>query len=554
MRVEKKVVYISGIIVAALLAIIWMKCPIIFQNNDDRTLLYFTAGYATGHKEIGSVFGGFFWYGLISFFYKLYEGIAWYTVWQLIAIVVSLVCICIAFAAVTKKNWYIGMTVFVVITLTVLFHFITALQYTVSAGIVGTAAICLYYISLKDNDVLNLWFPLAIVAFIVSFEIRKQMGLVTLSGLGIVFVTSYLNNKKRALKTFIILVCCFVVAFLSNHVYEKISNVADFNEYYKSAGTWNDYPHLEYEGNEDIYEKAGWDETLYNLAGDWYFMDENITTEKFDILNKAYSAQGVSFTEKVDRAKNIIKSSLMSNVQTAILLIVLFVGNIIILIRKKADYRLLGADLLVAIFVVASVHFLLKGRFPLRVYQGLIFTYLIPSLLIILDVLFDDERKFVKGILPVLLMVLPIAMYTKIPDANVIKYTYAVCNDQNRAMDMAQAEILDNYAMTHPKNFYVYDFDLSLPVNPFVTYVNTVPNNLALWGGWQYNTPEYWDQLDENDFTDGFYSENFFDDNVYFCCRELPDNFVSYILKRYPKAKFEQVDECQGIKIYSITK
>ncbi|SDB38967.1 hypothetical protein SAMN02910298_01922 [Pseudobutyrivibrio sp. YE44] len=552
MHTEKRVIAISTVVVAVMLAVIWWKCPICFQNNDDRTLMYFTAGYMTGHKEIGSVFGGFLWYGLIAFFYKIYDGIAWYTVLQLAAIAVSLICICSAYMKAAKKQWYLGIVTFAIILITIMFHFVTALQYTVSAGIIGAAAVCLYYLSLKEDDVYNIWIVLSAVALVLSYEMRKQMGFVALSGLCIVAFTHFWSNRKRVIKTGIALILLFAAAFVSNTVYENITGVADFNKYYKSAGTWNDYPHLSYEGNEDVYEAVGWDDTLFDLAEDWYFMDENVTIENFDKLNETYGDGGVTFNDRVQKAKDIIKSNMMSNIQTGMLIFVIFVGNILVIIKKKADKRLACADLLTAMFIVASAYFLLKGRFPLRVYQALIYVYLIPAVMMLLDALADMEQLPFKLAYPVLLAIMPFLLCNKFPEANVVKYTYAVCNDVNRAKDISQAKSLDRYAIANHKNFYVYDFDLSLPVDPFLTYTDVMPNNLALWGGWQYNTPEYWNQLEENDFSDGFYSKDFLQDNVCFCTRELPEKFVNYITKRHPGAEFKQVDECDGIKIYSI--
>ncbi len=552
MHTEKRVIALSTLVVAAMLAVIWWKCPICFQNNDDRTLMYFTAGYMTGHKEIGSVFGGFLWYGLIAFFYKIYDGIAWYTVLQLTAIAVGLISICAGFVKSAKKYWYLGVFSFAVILLTVMFHFVTALQYTVSAGIVGAAAVCLYYMALQEDETLNIWFVLSCVAMVVSYEMRKQMGLVALSGLCIVAFTHFFSSKSRVIKTGVTLIALFVIAFVTNSAYEHITGVSDFNKYYKSAGTWNDYPHLPYEGNEDVYQAVGWDDTLFDLAEDWYFMDENVTVENFDKLNAAYGDGGVTFSDRVQKAKEIIKSNTMSNIQTGMLIFAIALGNLIILIKRKADKRLAAADLLTAMFVVASAYFLLQGRFPLRVYQALIYVYLIPSVMILMDALTDLGHAAFGLAYPIVIAICPLLLYTKFPEANVIKYTYAVCNDVNRGKDISQAKSLDRYAIANQKNFYVYDFDLSLPVDPFLTYTDVMPCNLALWGGWQFNTPEYWDQLEENDFTDGFYSSDFLKDNVYFCTRELPEKFVTYIEKRHPDAQFEQVDEYDGIKIYSI--
>ena len=42
-----------------------------------------------------------------------------------------------------------------------------------------------------------------------------------------------------------------------------------------------DYPHDSFETNPELYETAGWDESVYQLVQHWCFMDDRITADSF---------------------------------------------------------------------------------------------------------------------------------------------------------------------------------------------------------------------------------------------------------------------------------
>lgn len=552
--VLKKNWLISLIVVAISLALLWIICPICFQNNDDKVLMYLTAGYTTGTPEAGTIFGSFYYYGIIALFYRLYNGIAWYTVFELAMVATSLwiiaECLLGGCKAATKQK-LIGLFTFIIMFLFCFMHFSTALQYTATAGLVAGAAASSLIASMKSEKLINAQFVIAIIMLVLAYGIRKQFGLVGLAAVLIVmFFEFFGENKKQVVKKTLIILIAMAVAYGSNAIYEKVTGIADFNEYYAQAGTWIDYPHLPYEEDVNgVYESVGWDETLYNAASNWFFMDENLTTENFKTILSAYEGTSLSTKDYIKRAYNLIMPSMVVNLQVVIWIALLIFTNILA-IKKLIDKKaILTIDALFGMFALVSIYFLIQARFPMRAYQALVFIFFIPSVVKMINELGKIENKKPLITTTCLMALIMMAGFILKPDTNMIKYTYTVAHDVYRDADIAQSNSLENYVIEHPDNMYIYDLSLALPADPFTVYKNGVPKNMVFWGGWVYNTPMYWKQIHANGL-DTLFIDDFFNGHVYFCGTEISNTLCDYIKVRHTSAQVKADDEFDNIIVY----
>ena len=551
----KKNWLISLIVVALSLALLWMLCPICFQNNDDKVLMYLTAGYTTGTPEAGTVFGSFYYYGIIALFYRLYSGIAWYTVFELAMVATSLWIIANSLMGnsnTTNKAKLLGVITFIIMFLFCFMHFSTALQYTATAGLVAGAAACSLISSMESEKLINTQFVIAIIMLVMAYGIRKQFGLVGLAAvLIILFFEFFGESKKQVVKKTAIIIVTMAVAYTSNAIYEKATGIADFNEYYAQAGTWIDYPHLPYEEDVNgVYESVGWDETLYNAASNWFFMDENLTTENFETIINAYEGTSLSAKDYIKRAYNLILPSMVVNLQVVIWIALLILTNILAikkLINKKAIFTI---DALFGMFALVSIYFLIQARFPMRAYQALVFIFFIPSVVKMINELGKADNKKPLITTTCLMALIMISGFILKPETNMVKYTYTVAHDVYREADIAQSNSLESYVIAHPDNMYIYDLSLALPADPFTVYKNGVPKNLVFWGGWVYNTPMYWKQIHANGF-DTLFIDQFVGGNVYFCGTEVSHTLIDYVTVRNPNVTVTRTDEFDGIIIYN---
>ena len=544
--IKRKNWLVSLVIVVISLAALWIICPICFQNNDDKVLMYLTAGYTTGTPEAGTVFGSFYYYGIIALFYKIYSGIAWYTIFELGMVAASLWIIATSFKSI------IGKVAFIIMFLFCFMHFSTASQYTATAGLVAGAAACSLAASLESEKLFESRFVIAVIMQVCAYGIRKQFGLVGFAAVLIILFFEFIwGNRKQTIKKAVVMFIAMALAFGSNAIYEKATGIAEFNEYYAQAGTWIDYPHLPYEEDVNgVYTSVGWDESLYNAASNWFFMDENLTTEKFETIVNAYQGASLTKREYVERAYNLILSSQVVNIQVVIWIALLLFTNILAikkLINKKA---ILTIDALFGMFAVVSIYFLIQARFPMRAYQALVFIFFVPSVAMMLGELTKLENKKPVYATICLMTIIMVAGFTLKPDTNMVKYTYTVAHDIYREADINQSNSLESYAIAHPDNMYIYDLSLALPADPFTVYKNGVPKNLVFWGGWVYNTPMYWKQIHANGF-DTLFIDQFVGGNVYFCGTEVSHTLIDYVTVRNPNVTVTRTDEFDGIIIYN---
>ena len=550
----RKNLLISAITVAVLLCILWVLCPICFQNDDDKVLLYLTAGYTTGSPEMGTIFGSFYYYAIVCLLYRITGGLCWYTIMELAMIAVSLVAICYCtFTAIKKENYILGIALFILMFLTIFAYFSAALQYTATAALVGGAAACLILMDREDRGS----YVAACILLALSYGIRKQFGMVSLSAIAIILLVQWLFEpgsllKRPTFKRGLIMVAVFAVCFLSNRLYENATGITKFNDYYAEAGYWIDYPHLTYEEDTaGVYEAAGWDETLYNAASNWFFMDENLTLDNFTAIHEGYDAVSPSIKDRLKAAYNLVSTCPTANTQIAVWIVLLILVNALMLMKRHTGFakRLITLNLLFLMFAAVSVYFLLQARFPLRVYQALLYIYFVPSIVIILQYFSDnceDRGIIIAGALMAVALVVTAVIK---PAACMPREIYAICQDDNRAYDIAQSQALEQYAIAHPDNIYIYDLSLSLPAAAFTVYEDAVPHNCLFWGGWVYNTPMYWKQVSSNG-KDTLYTQDFLSGNVYFCGTEVSEELIQYMLARQPGVKCDIIDEFEGITVY----
>lgn len=553
-----KTIYISVVITAIILTITYIICPICFENNDDRFIMYLTAGYSTGEPAVGTLFGGFLWSVIISLLYRLYAGLSWYAIVTLIAIAFSTLVIChgmIVSSGNKKEQKIIGVVTFVAIFFFSLMYFSVALQFTATSAIVGCAAVITAatykYMDTRLWQILNIILSAVLIA--CSYSIRKQMGLVSFSAvLIILFLDFFQDIAKGNVKRTIIICIVFIITMGSNAIYEHATGIADFLDCYAPVSKWIDYPHLDIsDDKEGVYASVGWDEELFSVASNWYFMDERVTKENFEIINSAYDAN-LTINERIERFQGLIAHSQMCTIQVLSWIILLIVFNARELVSHRLSVKAITIDAMFISFMAASFYFgIIQGKYVLRLYEGFLLVYFVPSLAIMLQMQAEASSR-IKCMIPLLISLAIIASAIMYPSACMPINTYKFANDVNRREQIKQVEQLEKYAINNNDNIYVYDYNLSRPANPFTVYDERVPSNVLYWGGWTYNSPIYQQQLATNGI-DHIYASDFMDGNIYLCGTAIDENIVSYMQSINSAATVEIIDEFDGIIIYNFT-
>lgn len=549
---------ISTLVAVILVIGLWKFCPIMYQNNDDKFLLYMMAGYTTGVPQIESIFGGVVWAGLVAAMYHLTGRITWYTVLTLLVIFVSVVFIIRSLLASEGMNrkTLLNIGFIIAVFCGVLAYFISALQYTVTATYAGVAGVCALLLCLYEENRRwsKFYFIISCILFVLSYSIRKQMGLVTISCYAFAIFYGYIKQKqKNVIKAAIILLVVMALTIVSNSIYEQVSGIATFNDYYKVVQRWIDYPHLDIRDDEEgIYSSVGWDEELYDAANEWFFLDERVNEESIDLINKAGAKEDKSFAEKFTIAKDGITNKQMVNVQVGIWLFVLIVSNICF-IKRRHWAEVIVTDVIFLFFLMISVYFCFsQGRFPLRVYQALVIMYAIPSFVIIINQLECEDYKFGKTVIYILPLLIILSLYKIYPAGSMLYQLKLATHDTDRQKYIGEVMELERYASENTDNLYLYDFELSQPAAPFVNY-EKAPYNIMFWGGWTYNSPVYYKQLEANGRKQ-LAPEDLVNGNVYLCGKYHDEIIIKYMESVFGEIAVEDVDQVGDVLIYRFVK
>ena len=545
---------IIAIIVAAVcLAILWTMCPIMYQNNDDKYLLYMMAGYTTGAPALETVFGGFLWPLIISSLYKVCSGVTWYTLLSLMVIVLSLIMIVRSFIVSDDIKDIIFEILFAIgVFIGFLAYFMSALQYTMTAAYVGAAGVCALIVSLFNEKEKHsrTFFIISACFLIFAYSIRKQMGLVTISCYAFILLYAFLKNQdKKVFKRAVLILLVFSVTFLSNKIYENVSGITEFNKYYSVIQRWIDYPHIDIAEDSSVYDSVGWDKEMYDAATEWFFLDERVSTENVSLINEASANREFTIKERIVNAKNILLNKQIVNVQVVLWFFVLLSMNVALL-RKKGYKEIITLDLIFGFFVIASMYFCMyEGRFPLRVYQGMVLVYAVPSFALMMHSIREYElitQKYILGIIPLLLL---LYFYKCVPTWSMVNELKQITHDGSRKEMIAAVESVEKYACEHRDNLYIYDYDLSQPAAPFVNYVDERPYNAMFWGGWTFNSPVYHKQLSANNM-DSLEPKDLINSNVYLCGKSYDEVLYRYMQSVYGDVEIENVDMIGDVIVY----
>ncbi len=556
--IRSKMLILSVVVAVVLSALLWKICPIMFQNNDDKFLLYMIAGYTTGTPDLHTVFGGFLWAGFISLFYKIYAGITWYTVITLGVILLSLVLICRALIPNGKRVYKIlGIIIFTGLYFITLCYFTAAIQYTVTAAYVGVAGVCALLLSswTEEKKERIAYIVISAIMITTSYGIRKEMGLVTMSCVAIVLFFMLLKSgRSNSIRALCVIAVAFAIVYTSNAVYEKVTGLAEFNQNYSIVQRWIDYPHVDIEDDTNgVYESVGWDKALYDAATEWFFLDERVSPENIQIINDESAKMETTLSERIDRAVAALATKQMVNVQVLIWIFILGLGNLMLARVKKNRndvLEILAADALFLFFMALAFYFcFLQGRFPLRVYQALVIIYFVPSLAILVRLIDKYELKKTFAAIAVTMLVAVPLCYKCYPAGSMVYQAKLATHDTDRQEIIGQVTALERYAADNKSNLYIYDYELSQPSAPFVNFGNDMPYNVLFWGGWTYDSPVYYKQLEANGLTE-LKPEDLVDGNVFLCGKSVDETIKTYMESVFGELDIEIIDNVGDIMIY----
>ena len=272
----------------------WSLIPMVFETNDDLSMMGCLAGAWTGKPEADTVFSLFLWGKIVSFLYTVNVGMPWYTMIFLSLIFLSLTTVCYCLKEAFPK-W--GGSMFCLLYFCMFLYYSVVLQFTVVSAFCGVAALSVLLLEKRGKSLRDFIINNVIISFFMFFaiNIRSEVGYLTLASAAFAVcleVLRYLlkavdvQTLKRMAASFLMLCIMAGISVGAHKIHESQDGWDDFREFNAERVQFIDYLPLDYTSNRDLFDKIGWSEDFYNLVNHWFFMDETVNAETFRMINE----------------------------------------------------------------------------------------------------------------------------------------------------------------------------------------------------------------------------------------------------------------------------
>lgn len=558
------------LITITILSITWITNPIFFETNDDTGIMAFVAGFKTGTPTAGTIFCNLIWGGVISFLYDLNAHISWYPLVYMALTVISLSILCHFCLKTFSSNiiWPISVLFFLWLFLSFFLFHCVGFQFTTMSAICGMGGILLACfpeecknISRPSKKSLVRIFSFTIL-FIFACNIRPKIGYMVCLGLLCAYVINRFLFKVKISSIYVyigIIIAAF--SYIANQIWEYMHGWEAFRAYHKQRVLWTDYPRVTFSENPELYKSVGWSDKLYNLADQWFFIDENINENAFAVINKAsLNLKGhVPIKQQIiDTLKYIFNVDQMITISIcSISIIMLWI--FFIAVKQKKKNVLLGLCIYISVGMSLLFYFSWKGRLLYRITDSIIFVFWVPGIIFSLKLLFENINVDLSSKIPLGCPIAAIVLmgifvmeilFSILSPSGLAQVTHNNAVSESRKIGEHLKERMENYAIQHQENLYIYDNSLAVVGNPFTTHPDQKPYNLIFWGGSGMYSPLHYDQLHANGM-ESLYPDDFFEKNIFFIGTSEPNvSLTEYMNDRFDGCDCGITDQQDGFIIY----
>lgn len=538
MKIYKRLFQI--IPVPVLFASALVLCPVHFMLNDDYALMQLVAGWRSGSPEFYNVYNNVIYSAPLSLLYRLSGNIPWYPLIQIVILFFSSYTI---WKTMQRNKSGIRSVIFVFVSflcffLCAILPSLIYLQYSVVAAIAGSAA-CILLLNGETGHGNGFKIVLLVT---LSFLIRQESGIVMLCMLLAALIMKNLEKPDSAVrKPFpkmrfqsellliaLALLLCLGAGLVQKGV-ENSASLKSYTEFNALRTRYMDYgDHPTYQ-ESDVYQRIGWNESLYKMTRKWFFMDEHVSSESLSAILSERKAPSVS--EKLASVLPSFSETLKeTNMVRDLFLLFLGLTAATVLCRLlNREYRGALRDCLpAACFFAASLYLCYQGRYP----QHAFYVCILPACALLFYDWSDLKKsgRLVQGVVVLALAVMLFLAY------NSTEHVVLSSNSGFYQNKEILSNEVDAYATAHPNEILVTDYSIQGAGNPWKQEADDHPLNRFFWGGWYYQSPFYHTQLKKNGRSQLF-AQDFYNSNVLLVSSspELLKDFQDYLTDTYGK-------------------
>lgn len=538
----------SALVVIALMAALFWTGHVIFQTNDDSTIVGVAAGYITGENEPSNGITGYLYGLLLSLLYGAMPTVPWHASIMLSLQAISLMCVLKSFITVCvrrEKSCLWGLFAFLGLTVAVYAPYFYELQFTAAPAIIASGAFCLLLTHEKRSPRETV---LAIFLAAFGMLIRKDALLLALPALLIPALLEIFRGGEARRK---LVLRVGVTALILAAIY-----VSDAYLYERNNAGWAEYQAFENEttrlmdfgaGEEALAAASadeGWPKELTRMVSGWFFLDERMDTETLARINDTLAArkESPSLWSVIRATGSVVKEYPVYQLNYALFAmcsLFLFIDAV----RRRQGWLLLISVGLVACSALVIAYFYgVLGRFPERVaFASICPIYAVTALLAL-----DTEK----------------ARGTKRAAALALAAGMAACAVYGAVKVEVPSAVTRSASLTSRVNAYaqkhrelLYVTNIPQDYDPFQTAPRGACQNVLFWGHGLTGSPALVGQQRLNGY-EALSSKDFFDDNVRVLVSSegAMEALMEYMRIGEPDASYEADGEGVGFLVYRLVR
>lgn len=578
---------------------------IVFDTVDDYNVMMTLSGEKTGSPFWETTFYNPLLALVISTFYRLSDEIQWYSIISILMIMASLTvvayCILKKHYVVANEDGRVERVSGTILTALFLIAFyiytIQRMQFTTTAASLGAAASALLFsIDVRDSRQTVRKHCISSIVFLALCYLERSLaGLAAicfwLAGIVRLFLIYKVENKWRHETTemtpkfnpVVMLVAgitVIAVVYAGTLCIKQVGRNAEYYSYDKVRSEFQDYPHVTYASNPEIYSEVGWSKEIYDLAVSLFYIAPEIGADEFEgiVSSPANKSAQPTLIEGAKLGWRLVRDNCFAR-ETAISCIGLFlVGMVGVVSSRVLNHRWtpLQKIQLIGLIGVSVLSFgmlaylAIQGRILLRIYLAVVLPLAPCLILLVLDIIqslceelhFDAtcgverkarHRRMARSVSTALMIIL--FSYTSFAGARTV---IDKSSTDSWSPDLIKAA--EQYAIEHPDSIYMHDYSFTNYYNsydPFRVYGDKKPTNLIISGGSYTYTACYYQQLAVNGLDALSGEELVSGDVLYITDLSRPGYLqclLSYLRSTYGNVVAEQVDTINNqLGIYSFS-
>lgn len=316
-----------------------------------------------------------------------------------------------------------------------------------------------------------------------NYSVKAAFPTMVILIMDMIFVSGTVNIRtlKRSCP-WVILILCIVMAWtVDTIVYKSNAEWGSYREYNSVRGNLDDYGMLDYETNQEVYQKIGYNDIDVKMLSTWHSADDEVFSKENlqeiiqNKVKKEYSSENIKQSLK-EMYSNVLKNNYLFYVVLALTLVC-----------GLADPKKLLLLIPNFLLMIAELGYLVfGGRYPERA-TLLVFMYAF-SVIIYAFPKKEELKKAKNGLIAAALLVMVAGGLYNMDINEII---------ENDAKEYAYKEEYRQFLSEiseHQENLYVWDIFaiervLEGAYTPYEAFDQGVLSNSVYTGGWFVNTP-----------------------------------------------------------------